>query len=217
MSYRALVVVSVAMACVALVTGCRAGEHDAGDAPTTTTSVVGPVELAASTVGTERRCEEAAASLGYRVPCPALLPPVDAQPADACPETCTAQAGSQATLDTIFFLDVSNYDTSGSGPVRHLIVEARRIERAPPDPCFGATSVGQEEAGPRVLSLLQCGASTSDAEAVIEHGEGAHAEHLLGFWDEGGVRYVVSVHGSTPPDQDLLVAVAASIDLVDAP
>jgi hypothetical protein len=47
------------------------------------------------------------------------------------------------------------------------------------------------------------------------HGEGAHVEHVLGYWDEHGIRYVVSVHGATDSNKSLLAHVIASIEIVE--
>jgi hypothetical protein len=52
---------------------------------------------------------------------------------------------------------------------------------------------------------------------MIRHGEGAHAGHALGYWDLGGVRYVVSVHGTSDSSRQLIETLIAEVDLVDPP
>ena len=126
-------------------------------------------------------------------------------------------AGGGETLDRIFFLNVEGY---GGGPssetVRHLIVEARGIERAPLSPCFGGVPAGTFTVSGRVVMLLECpNARTPEAEIGITHGEGAHSEHLLGYWDQDGVRNVVSVHGPTEPNRSLLRRIVSSIEIIE--
>jgi hypothetical protein len=65
-----------------------------------------------------------------------------------------------------------------------------------------------------MLALLDCPPSTPKSQGATRHGEGAHAGHVLGYWDEGGVRYVVSVHGATKPIRELLRQVVSSIEIV---
>ena len=47
------------------------------------------------------------------------------------------------------------------------------------------------------------------------HGEGAHTGHVLGYWDENGIRYVVSIHGATEPNQEFLQQIIASIEIIE--
>jgi hypothetical protein len=52
------------------------------------------------------------------------------------------------------------------------------------------------------------------ARANIRHGEGAHVEHLLAYWDSHGIRYVVSVHRTVAGDRPLLERLVSSIELI---
>jgi hypothetical protein len=188
---------------------------DSGGASSTEQPAASTVPLTAATPGLRRQCKDAAASLGFAVPCPTKVPVLEGKPAD-CSGSCVVMAGGGETLDTIFFLNVEGYDSGQvSEPVRHLVVEARRVERAPPSPCYGGLPAGNFTVGGREVRQLECPARTPEAEARIMHGEGAHAEHVLGYWDEGGVRNVVSVHGSTKPNRSLLRRLLSSIAIID--
>jgi hypothetical protein len=172
------------------------------EAESTTTSTL---------TGLRLQCQRGADELGFAVPCPEFLPEGDA----AVVGCCVSEAGGDATLDEIFFLDVTGFEPPPPGPVQHLIVEARRVDRAPPAPCFDGRATGELRAGGRDLVLLTCPSTdTLEAESGIQHGEGAHTLHLLGYWDEADIRYVVSVHGHRAAARRLLAEVAASIDLV---
>jgi len=52
-------------------------------------------------------------------------------------------------------------------------------------------------------------------QASIRHGEGAHAEHLLGYWDGRGVRSAVSVHRTTDRSSALLERLVSLRALAD--
>jgi hypothetical protein len=205
---------------------CAGSDNPSSTAPSTTSASaattasaadIGAVAPAAELV---QQCADAAAELQFAVPCPALLPTIDGR-ATSCSERppgtaplppCVAQAGGDETLDTIFFLNVEDYD--GSSEDRHLVIEARRVERAPPTPCYGGEPQPDVITRHRSLAMLRCGGPTPQSEASNRHGQGAHYEHLLGYWDEGGVRYVVSVHRGGDAERQLLEAVADSIQLV---
>jgi hypothetical protein len=45
-------------------------------------------------------------------------------------------------------------------------------------------------------------------------GKGAQVEHVLGYWDRGGVRYAVCVHGTDADSRALLEEMISSIELV---
>jgi hypothetical protein len=201
---------SCVLVSIAIAVGCDGGDGSSTQKPATPT-----VPLTASAPALRRQCENAAASLGFTVPCPTKVPLLKGRPAD-CSGSCVVMAGSAETLDTIFFLNVEGYDSGQvSETVRHLIVEGRRVERAPPSPCYGGVPAGTFTVDRRVVMVLECPPRTPEAEAKIMHGEGAHTEHVLGYWDEGRVRNVVSVHGSTEPNRSLLRRVASSIEIVD--
>jgi hypothetical protein len=199
--------ISCVLVSVAIAVGC---DDDDSQKPATST-----VPLTASAPGLRRQCENAAASLGFAVPCPTKVPLLAGKPAD-CSGSCVAMAGGGETLDMIFFLNVEGYDSGeASETVRHLIVEGRRVERAPPSPCYGGVPDRTFTVNGGEVTLLECPPATPEAEARIMHGEGAHTEHLLVYWDEGGVRNVVSVHGSTKPNRSLLRRVVSSIEIID--
>jgi hypothetical protein len=133
-----------------------------------------------------------------------------------CSGPCVVMAGGGETLDRIFFLNVDGYDAAPSSPpVHHMIIEARKVDRAPPSPCAGGAPAGTVVVKGREVTLLDCPPRTPEVDRQIMHGEGAHVEHVLGYWDENGIRYVVSVHGATDSNKSLLAQVIASIEIVE--
>lgn len=75
--------------------------------------------------------------------------------------------------------------------------------------CGGALEANGHEA-----AVLECPPDSPQAQANIRHGEGAHTEHLLAYCDSHGVRYVVSVHGTTVGNHALLERLISSIELI---
>jgi hypothetical protein len=116
----------------------------------------------------------------------------------------------------LFFLNVEGYDANAGAPetVRHLIVEAQRAQDAPPSPCYEGVPAGALEANGQDIAVLECPPDSPQAQANIRHGEGAHIEHLLAYWDSDGVRYVVSVHGTTVGNRALLEHLISSIEII---
>jgi hypothetical protein len=206
-------------AVLVLLAGCT----DDGQRASTTSATpnVDQVSLVEVGEGLAEECAQAAEFLAMSVPCPMKLP-VIAGEAPSCHQSppqgadpsppCVAQAGGDETLDTIFSLSVQ--DSEASNPAAHLVVEARRVEKAPPLPCYKGTESPSIKTGPRTLRVLRCAEKDEGADAVVRHGEGAHYGHLLGYWDEAGVRYVVSVHDQGRRGRDLLMAVTSEIALI---
>src|SRR4029078_11862184 len=112
-----------------------------------------------------QQCEDAATSLGYAVPCPRRVPLIGGQPID-CSGDCIAALGGDETFDTIFFLNVEEYDSDDSAAVRHLIIEARKIERAPSNPCYDGVPAGGFDTNGRMLALLDCPPSTPKSQGA---------------------------------------------------
>lgn len=65
------------------------------------------------------------------------------------------------------------------------------------------------------MTILECAEGSAALQSNVRHGEGAHAGHLLGFWDVAGVRNVVSVHGHGEQSRRLVEEVVEAIDLID--
>ncbi len=179
------------------------------------TEEVSGVPLAEPAPGLAQQCRSAARSLGFAVPCPTRLPLVAGEPVD-CSGDCIGLAGERGVEVRVFFLNVEGYDASAGAPetVRHLIVEAQRAEGAPPRPCYEGVPAGALQANGRQVALLECPPDSPQARANIRHGEGAHIEHLLAYWDSHGIRYVVSVHRTTADDGRLLERLVSSIELI---
>jgi hypothetical protein len=103
--------------------------------------------LAEPAPGLAQQCEGAASSLGFAVPCPTRLPLIDGEPAD-CSGSCIGLAGEKGAEVRSFFLNIEGYDANADAPgtVRHLIVEAQKVQDAPPSPCYEGVPVGALEA-----------------------------------------------------------------------
>jgi hypothetical protein len=207
---------------VTLAAGCADGDGPAvsrsepgrSTASDGATEPVAEVPLDEPAPGFARQCAEAARSLGFAVPCPTRLPLVNGHRA-GCPESCLGAVGEHGTV-RIFVLDVAGYDDSDSAPetVRHLTVNAFKVDEAPPSPCYEGVPTGTLDANGHEVALLACPPSSEASEASIRHGEGVHAEHLLGYWDSSGVRYTVSVHRTPDHRSTLLERLVSSIELV---
>jgi hypothetical protein len=70
------------------------------------------------------------------------------------------------------------------------------------------------EADGHEVAVLECPPDSPEAQDNIRHGEGAHIEHLLAYWDRQGIRYVVSVHGTTVANRPLLEKLVSSIEFI---
>lgn len=219
----ALVVVTCALAAALAAGACTHTDAEPRSsstqrpAPATTVgaeNVTDAPVLAPAGPGLVQQCQQAATTLGFAVPCPTRLPLIAGQPVD-CLASCVGTAGGGETEAQIFVLDVDSYDDDQrpAEAVSHLVIEARRQQDAPPNPCFQGAPAGQLEANGLQVILLACPPRTLEAEADMRHGEGAHAEHLLGYWDDHGTRYVVSVHGTTDDHRSLLEQLISSIQL----
>jgi hypothetical protein len=175
---------------------------------------VGGVPLTTPADGFARQCEDAAVALGFAVPCPTRLPLVSGERV-RCSGTCVGRVGEGSEVD-VFVLDVAGYDDVAGAPeiVRHLAVEAFKADEAPPSPCYEGVAAGTLDADGVEVALLDCPPSSAASEAIVRHGEGIHAGHLLGYWDSNGVRYAVSVHGVTDESSALLERLVSSVELV---
>jgi hypothetical protein len=167
------------------------------------------------------QCLNAAEQLGFAVPCPARVPLVRGRPV-RCTGGCVAPEGSPPM--PIFFFEVQGFDVPrkyrgvDGRPVGHLIIEARRPEDAGPLPCAAATDAGMLTIQRRSISVFECpSASNAIEQGVIQHGEGAHSNHVLLAWDEGGIKYAASAHGHTTVNLRLLRRIVESIELVGPP
>ncbi len=217
-------VVNMCVLVVLVAVACADGDSPASPksdpgrstAPEGATEEVSGVPLADPAPGLAQQCWSAARSLGFAVPCPTRLPLVVGEPVD-CSGDCIGLAGERGVEVRVFFLNVEGYDANAGAPetIRHLIVEAQRAQDAPPRPCFEGVPAGALQASGREVALLQCPPDSPQARANIRHGEGAHVEHLLAYWDSHGIRYVVSVHRTTAGDRPLLLErLVSSIELI---
>ncbi|HKE75108.1 MAG TPA: hypothetical protein VKB57_15905 [Acidimicrobiales bacterium] len=192
-----------------------APERGQPDADDVAIEEVDGVPLGEPAAGFARQCQEAAAALGFAVPCPTRLPLVGGERV-GCAGTCVGTTGAESEVQ-VFVLDVEGYDAVAGAPdaVRHLVVEAFKADEAPPIPCYEGAAAGTAEADGVEVALLDCPPSSVALEANVQHGEGIHAGHLLGYWDSNGVRYAVSVHGVADDSGALLQRLVSSIQLVE--
>jgi hypothetical protein len=212
-----------ALELVLVAIGCAGGDRPASSASGAdrstaedgATEEASGVPLAEPAPDLAQQCLAAARSLGFAVPCPTRLPLVAGEPVD-CSGNCIGIAGERGKEVRGFFLNVEGYDANPGAPdtVRHLIVQADEAQDAPPSPCNEGVPAGAMEADGPEVALLECPPDSPQARANIRHGEGAHIEHLLAYWDSHGVRYVVSVHGTTVANRPLLEKLVSSIELV---
>jgi hypothetical protein len=215
-------VVSICALVVCVAVACADGDSpassksDPGRSTDGATDEVTGVPLAEPAPGLAQQCRSAARSLGFAVPRPTRLPLVAGEPVD-CSGDCIGLAGERGAEVRGFFLSVEGYDASAGAPetVRHLIVEALRAQDAPPSPCFEGVPAGALEANGQDIAVLECPPDSPQAQANIRHGEGAHIEHLLAYWDSQEIRYVVSVHRTTADDRPLLEQLVSSIELIE--
>ena len=120
----------------------------------------------------------------------------------------------------IFGLEFSGFDVPADyigvdgKPEGHLVVEARPDTDSPPDPCIGATRLGEIAVGRWTVTEFNCPEDSVIVQREAMHGEGAHAGHLLFEWNEDGVDYLASAHGHTSVNRDLLRNVVRSMELV---
>lgn len=170
--------------------------------------------LAEPAPGFVGQCHDAARSLGFAVPCPTRVPLIGGEPA-GCSGACVGATGENGEV-RVFVLNVEGYDDRAAAPgtVRHLTVEAFKAEDAPPNPCYDGVPAGALDVNGHGVALLDCPPSSIEAQANARHGEGVHAEHLLGYWDSDGVRYVVSVHRTVDGTRALLERLVSSVELV---
>lgn len=158
-------------------------------------------------------CENAAAELGFAVPCPRTVPDIAGEPA-SCLSSCVSTAGADETTARLFFLDVAGFDGPDDlGPVRHLAIEARRVADAPPVPCYDG--VASERYDIEGSTVFECPEATAESQGNSLHGEGAHAGHLLATWDASGIRFAISVHGLSAASHEFLQQVHKSIEVVE--
>jgi hypothetical protein len=119
-----------------------------------------------------------------------------------------------------FFLELSGFDVP-SGYVGaegkatgHLIVEARRQDEGPPIPCIGGKRVARIVTGSWTASEYNCPDDSFAVQREAQHGEGAHAGHLLLEWSQDGTDYIASAHGHTAVNLDLLKRFVGSMTVI---
>lgn len=120
----------------------------------------------------------------------------------------------------IFALELNGFDVPvgyvgvGGKAVGHLFIEARLRKYSPPSPCIGGSRLQLVRAGGWTARAYSCPEDSLTVQREAMHGEGAFAGHLLLEWTQGGVDYLVSVHGHTAENLALLRDLVGSVTLV---
>ena len=192
--------------------GCA--DETTGTAP----RLEGGISLAEAHPTLVKQCAEAADRLGFPVPCPRWIPPTADGLPYKCETDCVGAAGEAAT--PTFFLNIEEFSAPqdyvgtclGAG---HVVIGARRHADSPPRPCFDGERIAQPETSGHAVSVYECPARSERLQREIMHGEGAHVDHLLFAWTRHGIDYVVSAHGHTNANRELLTRIVRSIELVE--
>jgi hypothetical protein len=202
------------MAIIAILSlsGCTAGSSKASPA---SSAGQAEVHLVAATAELGNECAAAADALGFAVPCPAQVPSIDGR-AMTCPPLVGAATspcvGSEGLPPYhVFALDFSGFDVPAGyfgvdgNPVGHIAIEARPHNQSPPSPCVGAVALGPVIAGSWTTAAFNCSNDTLEVQRAAMHGEGTYAGHTMLAWSQDGIDYIVSAHGQTTVNRDLLV------------
>jgi hypothetical protein len=175
--------------------------------PPAGTLEVGGVYLTPTRERLQRRCRWAADRLGFRVPCPALLPAMS--PSAVPPLPCgdarfACERGTAFVLEQEGFLVPPGYPgAAGSSVQGGLVVAAAR--RAADD---AVACEGRQQA---VATVTPHGTRGRLLHCV---GGGLHFDSVLVRWRERGVVMVVSVLGHGQPQRQLALTVAERVHVV---
>jgi hypothetical protein len=157
-----------------------------------------PIELVPTDAGLLRGCRQAAAILGFAVPCPTRLPPTSAPirceiPSDFSDAEVKPKEG--CALGGGFILEPEN------PAVAHLVIEGSRD---------GFQSDCGERDPHRRVAVRGYEALLIDCPATA----GLHAGHVLLRWVEQGTFVTVSSHGHTDVNRQVIRDIGAGIEIV---
>ena len=134
------------------------------------------------------------------------------------PAPCVGYEG--ATFNPIFFLELNGFDVPADyvgvdgKPQGHLSIEARRHSDSPPLPCIGGKRLTDMRLTRFTAEQFSCPPDSVVVQREAMHGEGAFAGHLLLLWDLAGVDYLVSAHGDSTVNLQLLQRLSESFTFV---
>lgn len=177
----------------------------------------------------ERQCLRAANRLGFRVPCPTLLPnPGPGSTPPRCGDPTSfgiytgppcVYAGAFFVLDQAGFAVPPGYPTNAFGGPRLMLVAFRprdarrgfevRYQLACPDgEPLGTTSVlPQNGAQPLPATFVRCPILMPPPLA----------QHVILQWRQDAILYEVAVQSDTPANRRLLEAIASSVQIIGPP
>jgi hypothetical protein len=139
-------------------------------------------------------CQTSANAAGFPILCPGLLP---THPYWECP--CVSDNGY---LLMAWGEAPSSYTGDQQGSV-HLVFGASRAPDSPWVSCTGAIDLGSATMAEITGRLLSCPPASE-----------SNGGHLLFVWQSAGITYIVSAHGHTQTNKELIAALIGHLTLV---
>jgi hypothetical protein len=139
-------------------------------------------------------CQASADAVGFPVPCPGLLP---THAYWQCP--CVSNFGF---LLMAWGAAPSNYVGDEPGSI-HLVFAASLDPASPWVTCADATSLGSDALGGINGALMDCSPASE-----------TNGGHMLFSWQTGGLTYVVSAHGHSSTNRELLAVLMRHLTVV---
>jgi hypothetical protein len=172
--------------------------------PPAGTLEVGGVYLTPTDEWFRRRCQQAADTLGFAVPCPALLPATSprAVPPEPCDRQFPCPPGGAFVLDQDGFVVPPGAVGAAGQAQGRLVVAAARRAGDPAAACEERRPVAAVTPHGMAGRLVQCG------------GAGLHRDSMLVRWREQGLVMAVSVLGHARLQEQLALTVAEHTRLV---
>ena len=213
-----IVAALIAAAAVASVLPSRAG------ATTGLKPSAAAVKLVIAPAKLRDECSAAANQLRFAVPCPMRVPGrhgrgmLCAGPTPEAPVACVGLEGLPQYQ--VFGLGFSGFDVPrryvgvDGKPEGHVTIEARRQTNSPSLPCIGGEPLGSVLVAGRTAAEYRCPGDARRVQREARHGEGSYLGHLLLAWSENGIDYIVSAHGHTKANLDLIRRLIESMAFV---
>jgi hypothetical protein len=209
---------AIGLILVVLVAACSSQNNTARTVPGSAT--VAGILLVPAERSLREACARAAAVGGFTVPCPRLIIQHRAPEGEGCPTKDLAYAGGKDCLEDSAagsstapsrrdaFTYLQN-DIVLDGALHLWIVGVKADSRLAP---FRTGCVGSErsELGPDLGGVPTMWVECSDGGSM-------HSGHVLLRWSKDSVIYAVSLHGHTSANREVELAIAQSIEYIDAP
>lgn len=189
------------------------GEETGSDA--TRDTIVSGVRFVHTDAEIRSQCERDAATLGWAVPCPSVLPGVESP--ESCARTCVYTGGDPPI--PMFYLSIDNFpgpEPEGIATVRHLVIEAfpQGAEGVLDPPCVEASALPPLATKRGDLEMFRCGERTGANEGLIRHGEAVNQHHDGVRWYRDGIAYAVTLHRGGLDVNEILRRVVDGIEYV---